>query len=185
MPVQLEFDFGGTQSADALASAVAARLHALQLDQIATIITNRRAPVWLVSRLIASGIAGVVRNMQQMPGRRVPPFNNQIKAFRALQRSLIESDSGAETFDMDGPKFRFVFARIVDLFQAAVNESGAGGELTKRVMARVGELLTEKQESLRRLVEFVDLGPARKLKNGAAPHPMQGEASQDALVAMV
>lgn len=146
--VQLEFDFGGTQSADALAAVDAAQLHASELDQIAIMINDRRTPVWIASRLIAVGIAGVIKSMQQTPVRRAPPYNNQIKAYRALQRTLTGSTSSVETLKMDGPQFQFVFTRIVDLFQRAVWG-------VNRPSVRVVELIAENHESLRRRVELM------------------------------
>jgi hypothetical protein len=139
-----------------------ARQQSLRLDCISQMVAGNHAPVGKISRAIAGEIAGVIRLMMtihQAPRRRVPAnhFNNQIKAYRELQRTLTESKahSNDETLDLDGAKLRFVFTRITNLFERALEDAGVHDQMPQNVMKRFGDLVKAGDGDLRLNVNLI------------------------------
>jgi hypothetical protein len=113
-------------------------------------VTNRNAPVGEISRAIAAEIANVIKLMTaagRPPGRRSSTqqeLNNQVRGYRQIQRTLIEAEacSMTDTLNMDGPKFKSVFGRIIELFRQAMEDAGVTDQSVRTIMAQFGSLVT-------------------------------------------
>ena len=150
MGMQYEFDFvdpGGLKAQETLA---AARSQMSRLDQISQMVANRNAPVGKISRAIAVEIANVIKLMT--PTRRPlytrlstqQELNSQVRGYRQLQRTLREAEarSTIDTLNMDGPKFKFILGRIIELFKQAMEDAGVTDQSVRTIMAQVSDLLT-------------------------------------------
>jgi hypothetical protein len=83
-------------------------------------------------------------------------FNDEIKAYRELQRTLTESDalSNKDTLNLDGPKFKFVFTEIIALFQQALKGAGVDDQLAHNVVLQFRDLVKMNEENLRRIYNY-------------------------------
>jgi hypothetical protein len=84
-------------------------------------------------------------------------LNDEIKAYRELQRSLIEGEalSTKDILNLDGPKFTFVFKKIIALFQQALKDAGVDDQLRHNIMLQFGDLVKVNEENLRRELNTV------------------------------
>lgn len=128
------------------------------IERIYTMIADPDTPLADTMRYIALEMALV---MKKMTGERDPlergmvsmrDLNDQIKAYRELQKTLTESDalSKRDILNMDGPKFKFVFKALIRLFQDAMKEARVDEDLAENVMMQFGDKLKTNDESLRR-----------------------------------
>jgi hypothetical protein len=127
------------------------------IDRIMEMMADPDANVADISRMIAQAMGAIMQQMTASdPLRRGAmtqrELNEQIKAFRELQRTLVESEqlSKKDSLNLDGPKFAFVFKQIVGFFQQALKESGVEESLQKNVMLQFGDLVRTNNENLRK-----------------------------------
>jgi hypothetical protein len=155
MPIQLAFNFFDAEEPETKAAADSDRLHNLRFEGIARMIADRHAPIWTISRVIAREMATTIKQAKTP----VRPFqrqqvdlNSRMKGLRELQRTLLESEglSKRDQLDLEGPKFNFVRAEIVRLFEQALKDAGADRFEVESIMLRFDDLLKENDEALRR-----------------------------------
>jgi hypothetical protein len=161
MAIQLAFDFYDSEEPETKAAAESDRSQHLRFKAIAKMIADRRAPVWAISRKIAAEMANTIKQMKTpvRPFQRHGPqvdLNSRMKALRELQRTLMEGEAltKRDALDLDGPKFMFVRAEIVRLFQQALNDAGTESSQTQDVMVQFGDLMEKNDEALRRELDI-------------------------------
>jgi hypothetical protein len=162
MAIQLAFNFFDSDAPETKAAADSDRLQNLRFEGIARMIADRRAPVWTISRKIAGEMATTIKQAKtpvkpfQQRGPQID-LNSRMKGLRELQRTLMESEglSKRDLLDLDGPKFKFVFAEILRLFGQALKDAGIDGSHAQSVMVRFDDLLEENGENLRRELSLV------------------------------
>jgi hypothetical protein len=150
MGMQYEFDFVDPGGLKAQETLVAVRSQMSRLDRISQMVANRNAPVGEISRAIAAEIANVIKLMTPTVrplGRRFSTqqeLNNQVRGYRQLQRTLIEAEacSMSDTLNMDGPIFKFVLGRIIELFRQAMEDAGVNDQSVRTIMAQFDGLIT-------------------------------------------
>jgi hypothetical protein len=155
MPIQLAFNFFDSDAPETKAAADSDRLHNLRFEGIARMIADRRAPVWTIGRVIAREMVAAIKHskMPVRPFQRPPvDMNSRMKGLRELQKTLVESEAltKRDQLDLDGPKFKFVLAEIVRLFEQALKDAGADRFEVESIMVRFDDLLKENDEALRR-----------------------------------
>jgi len=169
MPIQLAFDFFDAGAPEAKSAADSDRLQNVQFEVIAKMISDRNAPVWTISRVIAREMATTIKQAKTP----VRPFqrpqvdlNSRMKGLRELQRTLLESEglSKRDQLDLEGPKFNFVLAEIVRLFERALEDAGIEGSHAQSVMVRFDDLLRKNDETLRRDLDLIG-APEMKADN--------------------
>lgn len=67
-----------------------------------------------------------------------------------------ESLSKRDLLNLEGPKFKFVFAKLVLLFQQALTDAGTNSFQAQGVMAQFGDLLSAHDEVLRRELNRIE-----------------------------
>jgi hypothetical protein len=132
MAIQLAFDFWSSETPETKAAADSDRLHNLRFEGIARMIADRHAPIWSISRKIAYLMANTIKHskMPVRPFQRPPvDMNSRMKGLRELQKTLVESEAltKRDQLDLDGPKFTFLLAEIVRLFERALMDAGIDG----------------------------------------------------------
>jgi hypothetical protein len=179
MPIQLAFDFFDAGAPEAKAAADSDRLQNVQFEVIAKMISDRNAPVWTISRVIAREMATTIKQAKTP----VRPFqrqqvdlNSRMKGLRELQRTLLESEglSKRDQLDLDGPKFRFVFAEIIRLFGQSLMDAGADRFQVESIMVRFDNLLKENDETLRRDLNMIGAPEMRADHVGLLPPVLHG-----------
>ena len=153
--IQQLFDFGVEQSLCPGEMAVHDQ-SAARMERLCDMVREPEIPIAHISRHIAMQIAGVIKlMMDDSPVRhRLFPqrmLNSQIKGYRELQRTLVESESSSkrDILDLDGAKFKFIFSETVGLFRQALTDSGVDGGLAKNVMLQFSDLIKTNDEKLR------------------------------------
>jgi hypothetical protein len=150
MAYQLELDFGEENAVEILDGLLPSAI-----DRIYNMMTDSGARPLVVSRLIAGEIASTIRAMMHggKGWRRVPyrDLMNRVKGCRELQRNLLgcEKSSVGDHLDMDGPQFRFVFERLVQLFRTALHDAGVDDDLARTVMVHFESEVAANDERLR------------------------------------
>lgn len=138
----------------------------LGIERISMLIADPDSSLPDIMRLIALEMALI---MKKMTSERDPldrgmlsmrDLNDQIKAYRELQRTLTESDalSKKDVLNMDGPKFKFVFKEIVRLFSEAMKDAHVPEDLAQNVMMQFGDKLKTNDESIRREMNKIEIG---------------------------
>ena len=126
------------------------------LQRISQMLADPEVPIADISRAIALEIARVIEKMtEDRPLRHRRPrrqLNDEIKAYRELQRSLIESEvlCTKDTINLDGPQFKFVFREIIGLFERALKDAGVDHQLAHNIMLQFGDLVKANEDNLRR-----------------------------------
>jgi hypothetical protein len=150
------FDGDGAE-ARKLVAPVEDSLDSQGIERIVKMIEDPDTPIADITRLIALEIAGVMKKMTvEDPLVRGAvsqrDLNDRVKAYRELQRTLTESDalSRKDVLNLDGPKFKFVFMEIINLFQKAMKDAGVGGDLMQNTMLQFGDLVKANDDVLRR-----------------------------------
>lgn len=134
------------------------------IGRIAEMIADPEASLPDIMRLIALEMAEVMRKMTTedplLRGLSMRDLNDQIKAYRELQKTLTESDSLSkkDTLNLDGPKFRFIFMELIRLFKQSLHGAGIESELTQNIMLQFGDLVKANDESLRRELNKIESG---------------------------
>ena len=158
MAIQLAFNFFDAEALEMKAAADSD----VQFEVIAKMIADRRAPVWAISREIAHEMANMIKH-SKMP---VKPFQHRgpqvaltsrMRALRDLQKTLMESEGSSkrDQLDFEGPKFKFVRAEIVRLFQQALKDAGADRFQVEKIMACFDNLMKANDENLRRDLDLI------------------------------
>ena len=168
MAIQLAFDFWGSTSPEAQAASESDRLQNIQFEVIARMIADRRAPVWVISRKIAGEMSTTIKQAKipvkpfQHRGPQVD-LNNRMKGLRELQKTLVEAErlSKEEVLDLDGPKFRFVRAEVVRLFEQALKDAGADRFQVESIMVRVDNLMKANDANMRRDLDLIGANEMR------------------------
>jgi hypothetical protein len=99
-----------------------------------------------------------------------------MKALRELQRTLMEAEvlSRRDLLDLDGPKFTFLLAEIVRLFEQALMDAGIDGSHAQSVMVRFDDLLEENGKNLRRELSLIGAPEMRADDRGVLPPVAHG-----------
>jgi hypothetical protein len=146
--------------------AGAAPLEASGIETIATMIADREVPVADISRLIALEIVGLMRKMAPKdPAERgiisQRDLNDQVKAYRELQRTLTESEALAkkDVLNIDGDKFKFVYGEILKYFQLALKGGGIDDELAKNILMQFRDIVSNNEAGLR--IDINKIGTGR------------------------
>jgi len=113
-----------------------------------------------LSRLIASEIAGVTKNLLSRrftaeDAYLLRGFAEQVKALRELGKQLVDTEvwSRKEILNFDGEKFQFVLQEIVALFVAAMKEAGVLEDLRVSIMKHYKDLMAMNEPRVRRETE--------------------------------
>ena len=132
------------------------------MDRLHEMLSVGDAPLAKTSRQIALLVALCIKQMNgegsvRSLNRRKRKAKEQVKALRELQKTLItgEASSKREVLDMDGPKFTFIFAKIMQLFGQALKGSGLDGNQAHTVMLHFGDLVKANDERLRQELNHV------------------------------
>lgn len=137
------------------------------IERISLMIADPEAALPDIMRLIALEMAKVMKRMtnpEQDPLARgivsMRDLNDQIKAYRELQKTLTESDtlSKKDILNLDGPKFKFVFKELVRLFQQAMKDARVEEDLAQNVMMQFGDALKQNDEAIRRELNKIESG---------------------------
>jgi hypothetical protein len=91
-------------------------------------------------------------------GRSQKPLLLKMRCYHELQRSILElhAHSTTDHLDLDGPKFKFVFAEILKLFQGAVRNAGVDAALGKSILMHFSGLVKENEDRIRAEVRRVN-----------------------------
>lgn len=135
------------------------------IERISEMIADPDSMLSDIMRLIALEMAKVMKKMTvddplARGNTSQRDLNDQVKAYRELQRTLTESDtlSKKDTLNLDGPKFRFVFMEIIRLFKKSLGDAGVKDELVQNIMLQFGDLVKSNDESLRRELNKIESG---------------------------
>ena len=119
-------------------------------------VRDPEIPVGAISRQISFLIASSIKftaaggsGHYRIPRQRV---KDQIKAYRELQRTLVEAESSSkrDVLNLDGPKFRFVFTEIIKFFGKALKDAGTDQHVAQNIMLQFGDLVKANDDNLRR-----------------------------------
>jgi hypothetical protein len=119
------------------------------LAKISRLIGAKNGSSTEVCRCIAAGIASVYKTMRALKRPTCKPLStlrelsNQVRAYRQLQRTVLENESSAvrDNLHLDGAAFKFVFSAIIDLFEQALRDAGVDECTVREVLLRFDELL--------------------------------------------
>jgi hypothetical protein len=127
------------------------------IDKILVMMADPDVTVADISREIAQAMGAIMQLMTSSDplGRgslTQRELNEQIKAYRELQRTLVESEvlSKKDVLNLEGPKFSFVLKQLIGIFQKSLKDSGCDEGLQKNVMLQFGDLLRTNYDSLKR-----------------------------------
>jgi hypothetical protein len=162
--VQLEFNFFDAEAPEMKAAAESARLQDLRFEAIARMVADRNEPIYAIARKIATEIAATIKGMMSPVGRfqrrlRQVHFTNRMKALRELRMTLVEGEglSKQDLLNLEGPKFKFIFGKIIHLFRQALLDAGTESFQAQGVMVQFGDLLSAHDEALRRELNRIDI----------------------------
>jgi hypothetical protein len=82
----------------------------------------------------------------------------QIRALRTLAetaRDMSELSIQNDALDLDGPKFKYVLGRIIDVFAESAQESNCGPLYCQTIMALFAKKIGEAEEDIRKNVKNV------------------------------
>jgi hypothetical protein len=137
------------------------------IERIYEMIQDPEVPIADISRLIALEIVNIMKKMSPkefldrslMPSQR--DLNDQVKAYRELQRTLTESDALAkkDVLNLDGEKFKFVFSSLLLLFQKAMKDGGVDDLVSHNIMQHFGDLVRGNESDLR--IDLNKIGTGR------------------------
>jgi hypothetical protein len=127
-------------------------------------VADRNEPVYAIARKIATEIAATIKGMMSPVGRfqrrlRQVHFTNRMKALRELRMTLVEGEglSKQDLLNLEGPKFKFIFGKIIHLFRQALLDAGTESFQAQGVMVQFGDLLSAHDEALRRELNRIDI----------------------------
>jgi hypothetical protein len=159
---QYEFDFVASEGPERGIAVDILRAQSENLDRISQLVANPGVSMADISRLIALQIANVIQIMRYSPVRsRIPQrhLNEQVKAYRELQKTLVESDglSKRDILNLDGLKFKFIFKEVISLFKQALKDAGADDQLAQNVMLQFGDLVKTNDENLQHELNRIEM----------------------------
>lgn len=135
------------------------------IERIVQMIQDPEVPLADTTRLIALQIAGVMKKMTiDDPLSRGAisqrDLNDQVKAYRELQRTLTESDalSKKDTLNLDGPKFKFIFKELIRFFRQSLKDAGVDADLVQNIMLQFGDIVKANDDNLRRELNKIESG---------------------------
>ncbi len=136
-----------------------------RMVEIVGLIDDPEASLADISKLIALEIASVIQLMgtndpAHRKGRSFRDLNDHVKALRELQRTLTEADelSKKDVLNLDGPKFQFIFNKLMDYIKKAMKDYAIQDDVIKQVMLGFGDMLKENDEVLRRDLNKIETG---------------------------
>jgi hypothetical protein len=68
-----------------------------------------------------------------------------------------EGLSKQDLLNLEGPKFKFIFGKIIHLFRQALLDAGTESFQAQGVMVQFGDLLSAHDEALRRELNRIDI----------------------------
>lgn len=75
-----------------------------------------------------------------------------IKSYREIQRTLNEAETAKkkDSLNLDGPKFEFVFTKIVGFFKQALKDAGVDDSLAENALLQFGDLIKQNADGLQK-----------------------------------
>jgi hypothetical protein len=128
-----------------------------KLEEILAKMQDQTSPIAEISRMITIEMTMALNDMVHLGSD--PQYNTQrknlndeIKMLRELQKSLTETDilSKKDILNFDGPKFKFVFLEVYQLFQKALKEAGLDRAMIDTIGKQYSDLVKVNDERLRR-----------------------------------
>jgi len=135
-----------------------------RLSEIREKVADASSPATEIMRLIHEELVLVIQEMvkHETDGSAAPKLRScagQVTALCALQKLVqkVNASSKHDVLNFDGPKFQFVFARLVSLFKQAVEQAlGKGHETwSQSVMMHFRDLVAINEQNLRRETERI------------------------------
>ena len=134
------------------------RIRKARLETIRESITDENYDPAEASRLIAVEIARVAEDLSDCLGTggletlRLKVHEQQLRALRELGKQLNDADSLSKRdfLNFDGPKFAFVLATIVDLFDKSMKEAGLGDDMRNSIMKHYRDKMTIAEAQIRK-----------------------------------
>jgi hypothetical protein len=130
------------------------------LPEILDRLKDPNVAVSQIIHLIAIEIAGIADAMRKNEEATNPRSESkspveQVKVLRLLSRTLVESyvPDTRDVLDMDGPKFAFVFSKILDCFKDALvhaTKKPIGDFLNQIIIKEFADLIKERQQDIQR-----------------------------------
>lgn len=137
-----------------------------RLPEIQEKLADAKFPAAEIVRLILEEFVLVIEEMVEC-GRdgsaaRLKSCAGQVTALCALQRLVERADacSKKDVLNFDGPKFQFVFARLVALFKEAIEQAmGKGHEAwSQSILKHFRDLVAMNEHDLRKETERIGAG---------------------------
>jgi hypothetical protein len=132
---------------------------------IRELVEDPDVPVATISRLIGLEIVDLLQKMTASDpltrGRYTQrDLNDQVKAFRELQKTLTESDllSRKDTLNMDGPKFQYVFSEIVGWMVKALEDTKMDSAISASVMTHFRDIAQRNEPEVRKALNKMEVG---------------------------
>jgi hypothetical protein len=141
-----------------------------RLAEIREKLADTNAPADEILRLIHEELVLVIQQMGECAEHghdksavaRLKSCAGQVTALRALQKLVVtaEAHSNRDVLNFDGPKFAFVFDRLLDLFRQAVDEALGKGQdsLSQSIMKSFRDLIAANEHDIRRDTEKIGAG---------------------------
>ena len=136
-----------------------------RMNKIVGLVNDPDSPMADISRLIALEIASIIAMMNEHdPARRhnrsFKDLNDHVKALRELQRTLTEADSLSkkDVLNLDGPKFKYIYTKLLEFFRKSMKDANIDDALAKQVMLAFGDMIKENDESIRRELNKIEIG---------------------------
>lgn len=135
-----------------------------RLPEIREKVADASSPAIEIMRLIHEELVLVIQEMveHETDGSAAPKLRScagQVTALCALQKLVqkVDASSKQDVLDFDGPKFQFVFARLVALFKQAVGQALGKGHDTwsQSIMTHFRDLVAMDEQDLRRETEEI------------------------------
>lgn len=168
---QIEFGEDGGPVVVAVEETVLASIPATapasakRVQRIYDMIAAEDTPIADVLRQIALEMADVMRKMTaDDPLERgtvsLRDLNEQMKSWQVLQKTLTESDemSRRDTLNLDGPKFRFIFLKLIGFFEKALKDGGVTEDQTRNIMLQFGDMVKSNDDAIRRELSKIEVG---------------------------
>jgi hypothetical protein len=130
-----------------------------RLPEIREKVADASSPAGEIMRLIHEELVLVIQEMveHEIDAFAAPKLRScagQVTALCALQKLVqkLDASSKQDVLNFDGPKFQFVFARLVALFKQAVEQALGKGHDTwsQSVMMHFRDLVAMNEQDLRR-----------------------------------
>ncbi len=125
------------------------------IHQIREMMLEGTAPVSEIMKLIALEIVEVMSKMRSsttLLKHSQKEMNDQIKGLRDLQKTLTEAEmfSKKDSLNMEGPKFKYVYMELLEMFRKSMREAKLDDELSNSVMKHFRDIASNDEERLKR-----------------------------------